>query len=460
MDKPMQIDKLYSFEVEENIIGSMIIDLNSCIKVLELNCNYDDFYNSRNQVLFSQIKEIFRSTGKIDLIILLEELKDKVLLESVGGITRVSEIATSVITTSNIESYVDLLKAYSQKRKLIDISKYIQGNLFKNVDEIQQEVTNMLGDVIEGKSFVETVESQELDYLNTLGKRMSGEIKALSTGLSDIDKEIVGFNGGDLITIFAFSGVGKTALANQIGLNIIRQKKRVLFFSLEMPKEQIRDRMISNITNIPFKKIKYSDLNDNEMESVVKANSYISRNKGILISEEDELMSIIGKIQIEVMRNDVDIIFIDYINLINISGNFKEEHHKVTECTRQLKKVAKMVNKPIVILAQGKQESASKIGNKNLGLWEKVAVNDIAGGASIYRDSDIVLGMYRNIELDNKIVREKMIRENERSIDYSSKHADKNPECINLLIKKSRASGKAIVNLKWKAETYGIRDWY
>lgn len=438
----------------------MIIDTNSCIKVLELNCNDDDFYKSNNQILFSEIKKIFRDKGKIDLIMLLEDLKDKELLEKVGGITRVTELTMSVITTSNIEEYVELLKSYSQKRKLMNISKYIQGNLFKNVDDIQQEVTNMLGDVIEGKAFVETVESQETEYLNVLEKRLRGEISVLKTGIRDLDGEIVGLNGGDLVTIFAFSGVGKTALANQISVNIIKQRKKVLFFSLEMPKEQIRDRMISNLTGIPFKQIKYSQLNDDEMDKVINANSFLSRNKGLLVSEEDELMNIIGKIQIEVMRNDIDIIFIDYINLINISGNFKEEHHKVTECTRQLKKVAKMVNKPIVILAQGKQESASKMSNRNLGLWEKVAVNDIAGGASIYRDSDIVLGMYRNVELDNRIVREKMMIENDRSIDYASKHADKNPECINLLIKKSRASGKGIVNLKWKAEIYSIRDWY
>ena len=205
-----------------------------------------------------------------------------------------------------------------------------------------------------------------------------------------------------------------------IFLNGIQQKKKVLFFSLEMPKEQIRDRIISNLTNIPFRNIKYGNLQDEELNKVIIANGYLSRDKGLLVSEEDELVDITSKIQYEVLKNDIDVIFIDYINLVNITGNNKEEHQRITECTRIFKKLAKSIKKPIVILAQGKQESAHKMQNKNLGLWDKVAVNDIAGGASIYRDSDIVLGMYRNVELDNKLVRDYLVKENEKNIDYNS----------------------------------------
>jgi len=254
-------------------------------------------------------------------------------------------------------------------------------------------------------------------------------------------------------------GVGKTALAAQIALNIIKTKKRVLMFSLEMGKEQIRDRIISNITGIPFSKVRYGNLESHELDKVVQANMFLSSNKGLLVSEEDELLNITSKIQMEVMRNGVDIVFIDYINLINIMGNNKEEFYRVTECTRLLKKLAKKVNIPIVILAQGKQEAASKMNNKSLEIWDKVAVNDIAGGASIYRDSDIVLGMYRNVELDNKLVRDKLHQEDERNINYNSPSADKNPQCMTLLIKKSRASGKDIIAARWKAENYRISNW-
>ena len=368
------------------------------------------------------------------------------------------EVKAQISAEEQRTKEIEALKEYSQKRYLINISKSIQLNIDKSPEEIQQVVNTLIVDMTT-ESSTETVEGQEEEYLNVLDKRMKGEINPLRTGLRDLDNNITGFSGGDLVTIFAFSGVGKTTLATQIALNVIRQKKRVLFFSLEMPKEQIRDRIISNLTNIPFRNIKYGRLQDEELNKVIMANGYLSRDKGLLVSEEDELVDITSKIQYEVLKNNIDIVFIDYINLVNITGNNKEEHQRITECTRLFKKLAKSIKKPIVILAQGKQESAYKMQNKNIALWDKVAVNDIAGGASIYRDSDIVLGMYRNVELDNKLVRDYLVKENEKNIDYNSPLADKNPECVNILIKKSRASKKDILNFRWKAESYRINNW-
>lgn len=454
----MDRDKLYSMEVEEQILGISICETKCFIQVMELKVKESDFYFDRNKILFNAIKTVFREKQTTDFVILAEYLKKNNTLDKVGGITKISDLMGGVITTSNIKAYVEALKEYSQKRYLINISKSIQLNIDKSPEEIQQVVNTLIVDMTT-ESSTETVEGQEEEYLNVLDKRMKGEINPLRTGLRDLDNNITGFSGGDLVTIFAFSGVGKTTLATQIALNVIRQKKRVLFFSLEMPKEQIRDRIISNLTNIPFRNIKYGRLQDEELNKVIMANGYLSRDKGLLVSEEDELVDITSKIQYEVLKNNIDIVFIDYINLVNITGNNKEEHQKITECTRLFKKLAKSIKKPIVILAQGKQESAHKMQNKNIALWDKVAVNDIAGGASIYRDSDIVLGMYRNIELDNKLVREYLVKENEKNIDYNSPLADKNPECVNILIKKSRASKKDILNFRWKAENYRISNW-
>ena len=452
----MDRDKLYSIEVEEQILGISICETKCFIQIMELKVKESDFYFDKNKLLFNAIKTVFREKQTTDFVILAEYLKKNNTLDKVGGITKISDLMGGVITTSNIKAYVEALKEYSQKRHLINISKNIQLNIDKSPEEIQQVVNTLIVDMTT-ESATETVEGQEEEYLNVLDKRMKGEINPLRTGLRDLDNNITGFSGGDLVTIFAFSGVGKTTLATQIALNVIRQKKKVLFFSLEMPKEQIRDRIISNLTNIPFRNIKYGKLQDEELNKVIMANGYLSRDKGLLVSEEDELVDITSKIQYEVLKNNIDIVFIDYINLVNITGNNKEEHQKITECTRLFKKLAKSIKKPIVILAQGKQESAYKMQNKNIALWDKIAVNDIAGGASIY--SDIVLGMYRNVELDNKLVREYLVKENEKNIDYNSPLADKNPECVNILIKKSRASKKDILNFRWRANNYRISNW-
>lgn len=452
----MEYDKIHSLETEKTILGAMIIDINSCIQVIEERVSEDDFYYTYNKILFRTIKSIFKDKATIDLLLLIEELEKRNLLKDVNGKSYVLDVSSSVMTTANLTSYIEILKEYSQKRKLINLSNYIRANIGKELGELQQEVTGLLTQTIEDEN-AETSEKQEEEYLNVLDKRMRGEVKALKTGLEKLDEQIAGFSGGDLVTIFAFSGVGKTALAAQIALNNIRENKKILFFSLEMPKEQVRDRLISNLTNIPFKNIKNGQLNDDELEEVIKASAYISANNKLLISTEDELLNITSKIQVEIMKNNIDMIIIDYINLINITGNNKEEYYKITECTRLLKKLAIKIDKPIVILAQGKQECASKMSDKSKGVWEKVAVNDIAGGASIYRDSDIVIGMYRNVELDNKAVKEMLFKKGE--INCNVPNPDVNPECMNILVKKSRASGKDIVAVKWKAENYRISNW-
>ena len=450
----MEIDKLKSIEVEQTIIGCMLDEEGTRYQVLE-RVKEDDFYYSKHQVIFKAIKSLSKQGKKIDLVVLLEELKNKNLIEKAGGITYVSEIATSLLSTLALSEYIELLKEYSFKRKLHDVSNYINTNLNKTSTELQQEVMDKLIKAVNDDNVKETPETQEEEYLEILEKRMNGEINSLKTGIIGIDKNIGGFGAGDLITIFAFSGVGKTTLALQIALNNIRSNKKVLFFSLEMGKEQIRDRLISNLTSIAFRKIKTGELESKEIDEVVKASNYLTSRK-FLISEESELMNVINKIQIEVIKNDIDIVFIDYINLITIPGYNKEEYCRIAECTRLLKKLSLKIKKPIVILAQGKQEQASKMSNQNMEVWHKVSVNDIAGGASIYRDSDIVLGMYRNVELDNKVVRENL----KDKIDYNSKDPDINPESLGVLIKKSRASGKNIVFTKWKPSVYRIENWY
>ena len=268
----MDRDKLYSMEVEEQILGISICETKCFIQVMELKVKESDFYFDRNKILFNAIKTVFREKQTTDLVILAEYLKKNNTLDKVGGITKISDLMSEVITTSNIKAYVEALKEYSQKRHLINISKSIQLNIDKSPEEIQQLINTLIVDMT-AEAVTETVDGQEEEYLNVLDKRMKGEINPLKTGLKDLDNNITGFNGGDLVTIFAFSGVGKTTLATQIALNVIRRKKKVLFFSLEMPKEQIRDRIISNLTNIPFRNIKYGNLQDEELNKVISTSS-------------------------------------------------------------------------------------------------------------------------------------------------------------------------------------------
>lgn len=444
---------LKDIQIESYVLGGMMNTKGYYISI-DYKLTENDFYYTKNKILFNAIKQVFEENSIVDFILVTEKLKNSKELEVIGGISYISHVSSSCLSIGNLDAYIDKLKEYSSKRKYYELSKFIIGNLDKDVKDLQAESTKIILNAIDENESMEDSKIQGEKFIKYLEEVEKGKAAEIKTYISPLDRVIGGFNRGNLVTIFAFSNVGKTSLALQIALNNIRMKKKVLFFSLEMQMEELRGRLITNLTNIDYKKIMFQkDKEANEFENILKANDLLSC--GLTVSSEDNLNNITSKILYEVVQNDVDIIFIDYINLITIAGFNKEEHQKNAICTRELKKLALKINKPIVIIAQAKQEVASKMNNNNLEVYDKLSVNDVAGGSSIFRDSDIVLGMYRNIELDNPSVRQ----DKADIIDYSSLDADVNPECANILVKKARASGKGIVSVKYIGDRFRISNW-
>ena len=450
----MEIESLRSKEIEQNILGNIINNNSILLELRNRGITSKDFYFDNHKVIYDAVNSVFDKYTSYDLITVLQYLNDTKGIERTS-ISYVTELSSEAILISKLDSYLDILKSYSKKRSLLDISKYINSNIDKDPEEMQQEINKMLLNSL-STTVTETVKGQADEYIAVLEKRISGEDVALKTGLFTLDNCIDGFSNSDLITIFAFSGVGKTTLACQIATNVIRQHKRVLFFSLEMPKEQIRDRLLSNLTSIEYKKIKNGQLEGNELNKLISYNDRLSEMKSILILEDTHLTDITSKIQLEAIKNDIDIVFIDYVNLIRTSKDYRNEYEQIRECTKALKQLAKNINKPIVILAQAKQEVADKNVNGNIGVYQKLNDNDIAGGASIFRDSDKVIGMYRNVDLDQEAGRGAL--DEKGLLDYNSKSAEYNPACVNLLVRKCRSGKKETLAFKWEPKYYRISN--
>lgn len=247
--------------------------------------------------------------------------------------------------------------------------------------------------------------------------------------------------------------MGKTAVAGQIALNMARAKKNIMYFSLEMTYNQMVDRLVSNITKMDHKKVKYikrGKVSESEFEAIVNKSAAI--NNYIKIYNTRYLNDVISKIQVERIKGNVDIVFIDYIGLIE-GVKAQDERMKVTEVTRRLKGLANSLNIPIVILAQATQEAARKNENKNYEIYEKLSDTDIAESASVFRDSDTVLGVYRNTLLDDPGV-------NPDKKNYNSDDATVNPERINIMVKKCRNSTKKTLSFRWIGENFRIENMF
>lgn len=450
----MNIDVIRNIDIEKYILGGMMLSNEGYYIATNYKLTKEDFYNTKHQTIFTTIKKVFEENNKIDLVLVAAKLKDNNELEAAGGVTYLTEVSEACLSIENIDVYIEKLKEYSKKRSLLDLSKYITSNLDKDSKDLEAEATKMILKSMGDEEASDNAESQGDEFLKFLEEVDKGEVSEYKTGLTALDNIIGGFNGGNLVTLFSFSNVGKTTLALQLALNNLNMKKKVLFFSLEMRMTELRAKMISNMVDVDYKYITQTKNKDPEMWcKLAEANDFLS--KGFNVSNEDNLSNIVTKILYEVNKNDVDIIFIDYINLVTIAGFNKEEYQKNKICTRELKKLALKINKPIVILAQAKQEAASKMTNANLDIHEKLSVNDVAGGADIFRDSDIVIGMYRNTELDS--ITDPQARA--EKIKYGSTNADENPECANLLIKKTRASRKGTIAVTYKADRSRIGNF-
>lgn len=450
-----EIELLRSKELEQTILGNIINNISTLLEVKGNGVIEKDFYYDNHKEIYKAIMRVFKEKNNIDLVLLLEFLNQNKLIEKCGSISYVTSLATELILVGNIVDHIEILKGYSKRRNILEISKYINSNINDDPSALQEKINNMLIDNLES-GIIETHDKQLEDYLKVIENRLIGENVAIKTGLRKLDYYIDGLANSDLVTIFAFSGVGKTTLMCQIVVNLIRQKKKSIIFSLEMPKEQIWDRILSNLANIEYSKIKHGQMDDSELNSIIKFSSNVALNKSFLVLEDNNLTDIISKVQLESMKNNVDVIFIDYINLITTSTRYKTEHDQVRECTRALKQLAKNIRKPIVILAQAKQTVAEKGTNSNVDVYQKLNDSDIHGGASIFRDSDKVIGMYRNTDLDQAAGRRAL--ENRGLLDYNSKSAEFNPSCVNLLIRKCRSGEKATLSFGWDPKHYRINN--
>ena len=277
------------------------------------------------------------------------------------------------------------------------------------------------------------------------------ENEYIKTGLVSLDSKILGIKNKQLITISAYTGIGKSVLVNQLISNMLRRDKKVTLFTLEMGREEIINRLISTNTAIEYSKLYKRELTDEEKIKITDFISYLYTKNLEIYEFMDNLKDIISTIKKEKMKGNTDIIFIDLINRINNSeADIKNRAEYLGGITRKLKLLAGKLDIPIVITAQinrvveGRQD-------------KRPTLADIKESGGIAEDSDLVLGLYRDRELERREVRESL---NDKGIlDYNSKNADCNPNAIELLILKGRNINIGTYSFYWNGTIQRIGNW-
>lgn len=399
-----------NIESEQTLLGAMIIHKNTIHEILD-NINVDDFYKDVHKNIFKTIKKMFLKDIHVDLISLIEYLKKDSLLELSGGALYITDISNSIATIANIQTHIKIVKDNSILRKLIKISNYTLERIYKKedpnllIENIQKSVFDL--SISETKSDIEplnnildrTIKHIENLYVNNLS------FVGLSTGFYDLDIKLSGLQKSQMILIAARPSMGKTTFALNIAENVaIKENKTVLIFSLEMSKEQLTSKLISSITKINIQKLQTGNLDDSDLDRLVKGTEIISKAK-IYIDDTPnisitEMRSKCRKLK---FSTNIDLIIIDYLQLM--SGNTRNENRQqeVSEISRFIKALSKEINCPIIALSQLSRAPEQRSDHRPM-------LSDLRESGSIEQDSDIVMLLYRD-EYYNKDTEYKNIAE-------------------------------------------------
>ena len=399
-----------NIESEQTLLGAMIIHKNTIHEILD-NINVDDFYKDVHKNIFKTIKKMFLKDIHVDLISLIEYLKKDSLLELSGGALYITDISNSIATIANIQTHIKIVKDNSILRKLIKISNDTLERIYKKedpnllIENIQKSVFDL--SISETKSDIEplnnildrTIKHIENLYVNNLS------FVGLSTGFYDLDIKLSGLQKSQMILIAARPSMGKTTFALNIAENVaIKENKTVLIFSLEMSKEQLTSKLISSITKINIQKLQTGNLDDSDLDRLVKGTEIISKAK-IYIDDTPnisitEMRSKCRKLK---FSTNIDLIIIDYLQLM--SGNTRNENRQqeVSEISRFIKALSKEINCPIIALSQLSRAPEQRSDHRPM-------LSDLRESGSIEQDSDIVMLLYRD-EYYNKDTEYKNISE-------------------------------------------------
>jgi replicative DNA helicase len=419
----------HSDEAEKSVLGSIILDKEALYEVLEI-LRDDDFYSEMHQEIYRVVLELFRKSEPVDILTVSEELKTRNTLEMVGGRAYVAQLSTLVPSTSNAAEYARIVAEKAVLRRLISASSEIMEQAYREkiepetvLDHAEQAIFE-IAQTRQKKDFepLKEVLYSNLKKIDEVSK-LDGGLTGVTTGFLDLDAKTSGLQKSDLIMLAARPSMGKTALA----LNIAQQaalkgKARVLIFSLEMPKEQLGQRLLSIESRVDMQKIKTGRLERSDwdqlylaIDKLSKAEIYIDDTPGINVLE------IKNKSRRLKAEKGLDLIIVDYLQLMSFEGRSESRQQEITSISRFLKHLAREMECPVLVLSQLSRAPEQRTDHRPI-------LSDLRESGSIEQDADIVMFLYRD--------------------EYYNPNTEK-PNICEVNIAKQRSGPTGTVELTW-----------
>ena len=401
---PMQDEELllrqlpHSVEAEQAVLGSMLIDARCVPEVVE-HLRPDDFYLRQNREIYETIYSMFSYSATIDPVTVLDTMRKNGVYDENNSRNYILQLMDITPTSANVKQYVEIVQDKSLLRQVAqaagDVTGLVQegtGSGHDVLEAAEQRIYALRqGRAARGLTPISNVILNVYDRLNELAASDSA-IPGLSTGLSDLDRAISGLNKSDLILLAARPGMGKTSMALNILLHAGKfSGKSVVFFSLEMSREQLAMRLISSESFIDNKKLVTGKLSEDDWDRVAAAAASLNQTR-ILIDDDPSLS--VADMNAKCRRvEDLGLVVIDYLQLMQSAGgrSYAGENRQqvVSDISRALKIMAKELNVPVLCLSQLSRASESRQDKRPM-------LSDLRESGAIEQDADIVMFIYRD----------------------------------------------------------------
>ena len=441
MDELFSRQMPHSLEAEQAVLGSVLIDSRCAAQVIAA-LKPDDFYSELNRGIFEVICSMFNFAKPIDAVTLLDEMKLQGIFNAQSSQTYLVELMNVTPTAANVMRYVEIIRDKALLRNIAAVASDITAAVNEGTgssEDVLETAERRIYALRQGKTLgglepISAILGEVYQNLAELSKTKGG-IPGLPTGIGELDETIMGLKNSDFIILASRPGMGKTSLGLNMALNVAKKTgKAVAFFSLEMSKQQLAQRLLSSEAYVDSKKLQTGMLSKEDWQKLSGATAAISRTKFYI---DDNSIITVSDMNAQCRRiHDLGLVVVDYLQLMTSASGESSENRiqAVAEISRMLKIMAKELNVPVLCMSQLSRASTQRQDKRPM-------LSDLRESGSLEQDADIVLGLYRE--------------------DYFNKESEEHNKA-ELIVMKNRHGNTGTIPVQWMPEytTYASLERY
>jgi replicative DNA helicase len=384
-------------EAEIAVLGSMLLDRDAIARAIEI-LEKDAFYTYSHQQIYESIVNLYDENEAVDIVTLIEKLKQKDRLEKIGGPAYISELANSIPTAANIAHYAKIVREKFLLRSLIKAATKIVSESYDpsmEVDDLLDNAEKAIFDIASNKkrgmdvSAMKDIVKQSIETIDLLYQRKE-HITGIPSGFHDLDVKLAGLHESDLIILAGRPSMGKSALAiTMLEHAGVVEKTPAAYFSLEMSKDQLAQRMLCSIAGVNAHKVRTGFFSQSDWPKLVEAASKLSESP-IYIDDTPGItaLELRAKARRLKAKHDIQLIILDYLQLMSGGSSSENRQQEISDISRSLKALARELNVPVIAISQLSRAVEQRSDHRPM-------LSDLRESGAIEQDADVVMLILR-----------------------------------------------------------------